>query len=343
MPGLSVIVIAYKVEKYLKQCIESVLAQSYTDFELILVDDGSPDQCPAICDEYAEHDKRIRVIHQQNQGSMKARWNGILNANGEYISVLDGDDWIESDMYAQLMKSIEETDADIVISGYKEESGAGLTEKRNWLDSGLYDGERIKTIYENALYTGQFYVPGIIPAFWNKVIRRKLFFDQYEPGTAVIKMGDDAAVTYPMLGKAKTVMVINECTPYHYRVVEGSLSRSFDEKYFERAVALISGLKKNLISNEYMSTKLPYYALFIAKIGIEQLFSSQCDWTFKKRIAKLGEFSREYAKLEISTDIGWSGMDSYSEEMLRSFLEEKTYSVVFCFYKWKIKNKLAKR
>ena len=156
-------------------------------------------------------------------------------------------------------------------------------------------------------------------------------------------MGDDAAVTYPALAKAKSVMITNDFTPYHYRVVEGSLSRSFDEKYFERAVELINGLKKNLSFNEYMSKSLPYYALFIAKIGIEQMFSSQCNWTLKKRITKLNEFSREYAKLEISAGLDWRGIDLYSEKMLRSFLEEKTYRVIFYLYKQKIENKLAKR
>ena len=89
---VSIIVPIYKVESYLPKCIDSILVQTYTDFELILVDDGSPDNCGIICDAYAEKDKRVRVIHQKNAGVSAARNAGIEAAKGEYISFIDGDD-----------------------------------------------------------------------------------------------------------------------------------------------------------------------------------------------------------------------------------------------------------
>ena len=98
-PLISVVVPIYKVEKYLPQCIESIINQTYQNLEIILVDDGSPDNCPQICDDYAAKDKRIRVIHQPNGGLGKAYNNGIATAKGDYIGLVESDDFIEPDMY----------------------------------------------------------------------------------------------------------------------------------------------------------------------------------------------------------------------------------------------------
>ena len=108
MPGISVIVPVYKVEKYLHECVDSILAQTFRDFELILVDDGSPDNCGAICDEYAAKDSRIRVIHQENQGLSGARNSGIDVARGEYITFVDADDSIEPCLYTTAVKACQE-------------------------------------------------------------------------------------------------------------------------------------------------------------------------------------------------------------------------------------------
>ena len=108
MPKISVIVPVYKVEKYLDRCVRSVLAQTFRDFELILVDDGSPDSCPQMCDDWAKKDSRIKVIHQNNQGLSAARNTGIRAASGEYINFIDSDDWVAdtllSDLYRLLIK-----------------------------------------------------------------------------------------------------------------------------------------------------------------------------------------------------------------------------------------------
>lgn len=117
----SIIVPIYKVEKYLGQCIDSVLIQTFTDFELILVDDGSPDNCPAICDAYAREDDRIRVIHKVNGGLSDARNAGLDIAQGEYVLFLDSDDWWDnSDFLQRLNQTIEKENADVIIFGIKK-------------------------------------------------------------------------------------------------------------------------------------------------------------------------------------------------------------------------------
>lgn len=115
---ISVIVPIYKVEKYLPRCIDSLIAQTYKDLEIILVDDGSPDRCPQICDSYAERDNRIVVIHQPNAGVSAARNAGLKIAKGEHIGFCDPDDWVAPDMYSEMMKEMGEYKAELCICGY---------------------------------------------------------------------------------------------------------------------------------------------------------------------------------------------------------------------------------
>ena len=111
---ISVIVPVYKVEKYLDECVSSILSQTYNNIEVILVDDGSPDNCPAICDEWAKKDNRIKVVHKENGGVSSARNAGIGIATGNYIGFVDSDDWIEPDMFELLIKAMSENDAQLV-------------------------------------------------------------------------------------------------------------------------------------------------------------------------------------------------------------------------------------
>ena len=118
MPKISVIVPVYKVESYIQRCVESILSQNYRDFELILVDDGSPDNCPAICDHYAAHDMRVKVIHQMNQGVSAARNNGVSIAKGEYVTFIDSDDYVASNYLDVLYRACKEYSADIGLVNY---------------------------------------------------------------------------------------------------------------------------------------------------------------------------------------------------------------------------------
>lgn len=125
MPELSIIVPVYKVELYLRRCIDSILAQTFRDFELILIDDGSPDNCGAICDEYAAKDSRIIVIHQENQGVSAARNAGLDIACGTYLGFVDSDDWIEPEMYETMINTAKEKQVDVVVCGiaYRADDG----------------------------------------------------------------------------------------------------------------------------------------------------------------------------------------------------------------------------
>lgn len=116
-PKLSVIVPVFKVEQFLNKCIDSILNQSYTNIEVILVDDGSPDSCPQICDDYQRKDPRVKVVHKQNGGLSSARNAGLDIASGEYVSFVDSDDWLESDAYSEMINQCVINKLDIIGGG----------------------------------------------------------------------------------------------------------------------------------------------------------------------------------------------------------------------------------
>lgn len=130
-PAVSVVVPVYKVERYLRQCVDSLLAQTLRDIEIILVDDGSPDACPALVDEYAAADPRVRAVHQSNGGYGKAVNAGLARARGRYIGIIESDDWIEPDMYAKLLARAEETGADIVKCGFYKYDSTQAPDSQN--------------------------------------------------------------------------------------------------------------------------------------------------------------------------------------------------------------------
>ncbi|MDE6947641.1 MAG: glycosyltransferase, partial [Anaeroplasmataceae bacterium] len=121
-PLISIIVPIFNVEKFIPECIESIQKQSYTNMQVILVDDGSTDSSGKICDKYASGDARIEVIHQQNKGLVAARKSGLKKAKGKYIGFVDGDDYIDSDMYQTLVREMEETKVDFVHCRYWEKN-----------------------------------------------------------------------------------------------------------------------------------------------------------------------------------------------------------------------------
>ena len=168
--AISVIVPIYRVEKDLPACIDSILNQTFTDFELILVDDGSPDRCPEICDETAKRDARVRVIHQANAGLSAARNAGIEIAHGEWLGFVDSDDYIAPQFYEKLYQTAQRTDADCVMCSVQNVDESGKS-----IDSALMRvADEVKTGQEVLQKIGRDDVTPYLTA-WNKLYRRKLF------------------------------------------------------------------------------------------------------------------------------------------------------------------------
>lgn len=165
-PLISVIVPVYKVEKYLEKCIDSILAQTYKNLEIILVDDGSPDRCGQICDEYAKKDGRVKVIHKENEGVSVARNTGIELSNGELLCIIDSDDYMEYDMIEVLYRAIEENSTDMSFCGVRrvDENYETIKTESFCEDGTIFDNDGLlKIAFEDSM-----------PAFiWNRIIRRE--------------------------------------------------------------------------------------------------------------------------------------------------------------------------
>ena len=166
-PLLSIIVPVYKVENYLPKCIDSILAQTFTDFELILVDDGSPDNCPALCDAAAEKDARVRVIHQKNGGLSAARNAGLDAARGAWIGFVDSDDYIAPEMYEVLYQAVQSTGADLALCDYAEvdEAGKPCPPMHVSLSGGELTGQELLKRASGLM----------VQLAWNKLYRRAIF------------------------------------------------------------------------------------------------------------------------------------------------------------------------
>ena len=201
---ISIIVPAYKVEPYIRKCVESIICQTYRQIEVILVDDGSPDNCGVICDEYAQKDDRITVIHKKNGGLSSARNAGLDIATGEYLMFVDGDDWVEPEFCKTALKLAEKNDVQMVSFGYNmvfANADGTLTCKKKRLSppEGFMDAsEAVRHMIQHD-YVMNNHV-------WNKLYKRSLWGDaRFEEG----RVWEDQGVTYLMAIKAGKVYVSN--------------------------------------------------------------------------------------------------------------------------------------
>ena len=227
---VSVIVPIYKVEKYLHRCVNSISTQTYKNLEIILVDDGSPDNCPAICDEYAASDARIKVIHKENGGLSDARNFGMDAATGKYILFVDSDDWIENNTVEKLVDIIEREQVDFVrfnsVWDGRTEIPDGtpcISEPSRQLDLGLYDKEKIKReIYPRLLITHDLFLGPVLSA-WSSFYSREFIESNNLRFDKPVKYSEDSIFSARVVTKAKTFFVIEDCY-YHYCFNSESIS-----------------------------------------------------------------------------------------------------------------------
>lgn len=233
------IVPIYKVEEYIERCIDSILAQTFTDFEVILVDDGSPDRCPQICDDYKKIDKRVRVIHKPNGGLVSARNAGILAAQGDYICYVDSDDWADENMLQFVHDKLAESPVplDMVLFAAHDVFKDHMGETVNHVPEGYYDRERLeKEIFpkliiddRNGLNAGC-----ILAHTWDKACKRELQIKCYTRDER-IRVFTDVPMTYECLLNCQNIYVCNECLYYYNRTNEGSIRAKSKENLLTKS------------------------------------------------------------------------------------------------------------
>lgn len=224
---ISIIIPVYKVEKYLEKCIQSVINQTYENLQIILVDDGSPDNCGKICDECAKKDHRIEVIHKSNGGLSDARNKGLEIAKGEYIGFVDSDDYIEADMYEVLYNLLKQYNADVSICNFYTVSQGKISIKN--ADNGINEYNRIEILKEILLDKN------IQSYAWNKLYKKELFDEIKYP---IGKKYEDIGTTFFLLEKCNKVVVTGK-SEYYYINRQDSIVNNVTETTITDYIELI--------------------------------------------------------------------------------------------------------
>lgn len=219
---ISVIVPIYNLENELERCILSIVNQSYTDLEIILVNDGSTDGSLDICNKYANLDNRIIVVDKKNGGELSARNAGLIKASGDYIGHIDGDDWIEPEYFERLYAATQQGRIDVVVAGIIEDMGFSSRVLINGVKCGIYEKEDIvEKIYPVMMKMDRYGRDYIIPSLCSKLFRNKLHADNFVDMEG-IRCDADVLYTYCIMSDANTVNIIDDCL-YHYVRRDGSI------------------------------------------------------------------------------------------------------------------------
>lgn len=288
MATISVIVPVYKVENYIIRCVNSILAQSFTDFDLILIDDGSPDKCPKICETYAKQDMRIHVIHKHNAGLAAARNTGIewalSNSDSQWITFIDSDDWIHYKTLELLYNATMAYHVDISICDFIRTEGDYLK-----------DGKTPKDIFK-IVDVDTFYLENTVNATvaWGKLYRKELFrFYRYPEG----RLHEDEFITYKLLFKYEKIVFVNTGLYYYYKNPNSIMNTKWSIRRLDLIDAHMEQLdffqKKGnteLISKTY---KLYIDAIYYNLINVIKIEKDKC---LKKKLKRKLKYSLIFQK-----------------------------------------------
>ena len=287
-PLISVIVPVYKVEDYLEKCIQSIINQTYNNLQIILVDDGSPDNCGKICDVYAKKDKRIEVVHKNNGGLSDARNVGINKAKGEYIAFVDSDDYIEKSMYKDMYNLMEKRKADVCICNFYNVEGNNKSLKNP--NKGIQEYDKISILKEILLDTKvQSYA-------WNKLYKKEVFNNIKYP---VGKKYEDIGTTFYILEKCNKIIVTGK-PEYYYLNRKDSIVNNVNEQtiidYIELIIKRYDYIEKNLKELD------KYNKYYLAKTLITAYYDIKSLKDIKSETQKLFDNLYEKVRKNLESD-----------------------------------------
>lgn len=240
---ISVVVPVYNTEKYLKKCLDSILRQTYTNLEIILMDDGSTDNSLRICRDYQKRDPRICVYTQKNSGLPSVRAKGVLLSSSDLVTFVDSDDWIEPDMYENMVTWYEDTNADLISTGIFNdyENGTTKTNFDHYIEGFYNDIE--KDIYPSMLRDSNAGEFGLFGNLCTKLFRRSILLDVYENINQEVFYGEDCLAFYSYCMKIQSIYVRKKAF-YHYNIHSGSMCTNADPRLPNNTLLLYQELRK---------------------------------------------------------------------------------------------------
>lgn len=271
---ISIIVPVYNTEQMLKRCLDSIVNQTYSPLEIVLIDDGSTDGSGAICDSYMQQDNRIRVFHIKNQGLVNARKVGVSAATGDYVSFIDSDDYIDSDAVESMYHMTENGEIDMVGCGCFLDNRGIAGWMGNRADSGIYEGNKLEELKSRMMYDNQKCCPAVFQSASCKLFRKDILSMVIMPIDNRITVGEDAAIVYGFMLKARKV-VLSDCGFYHYMVHDNSMTQAKDSSIFDK-IYLFQRYMKNFFT-EYdtaykLVKQLNWYLLHLIDMGTANVY-----------------------------------------------------------------------
>lgn len=294
---VSVIVPIYNVEQYLTHCIKTILQQSYKNLEIILVDDGSPDNCGKMCDEFAEQDRRIKVIHKQNGGLSDARNAGIDVATGDYITFIDSDDYVMPDMIESLMNIIVKENTDIAQCKF-------VRSRNDFTDEQQHESSQSEkfTVYFDDRMSAYLKDKKINTVAWGKIYKRSLFNGIKFP---VGRLHEDVFTTYKLIHEAGSVAV-TDYVGYVYRINENSITTS---NFFPKKLDSVYGEieRAEFIKKNYPDLRKQAYSGIIWACNQCLLQMAKASYRGKNEDVFLQKLYRQYGKYYICDKVSFLG------------------------------------
>lgn len=292
---VGVIVPVYNGENYLQACIDSVLAQTFPDFELWLIDDGSRDESGRICDHAAAMDSRVHVIHKENEGLMATWIRGVRESRTPYLCFLDCDDWLEPECLAKMTAALAEGEEgpirQVICGGYVIEREWNHTQekKTNAAAPGIYEGETLRIKIKAKLLGNE--TRTLILSRCMKLISRGLLLDNLHFCDPQIRMGEDVSIMVPVLLDAERVVVLKDNYDYHYRFVSDSMAHGYDGGMYDNIKRLCGILHREMeekrVPNGHLQVEQEFLFLFLLVLKNEVRRQGVCEKQVAARVQEL--------------------------------------------------------
>jgi glycosyltransferase involved in cell wall biosynthesis len=330
---VSIIVPVYKVEKYVGKCIESLLSQTYTNIEIILVNDGSPDRSPEICEKYAQIDNRVRVIHKSNGGLSDARNVGLDNCQGDYVMFVDSDDYVEEKLIEDCVSLVIEHETEVIIMSYFVDTFDQNEVLLSSFVSNNISGKFERKNFKDIKLTKE--LIGVIGYAWNKFYNKTIFKKNkinFEKGLSLV---EDVIFNSHVLKCTNKITFVNEPYVHYIQRPRETLGTKYYKDFYEMKIEAMNALKSlffnwgiesNVIAN--IMNELNFDNI---KINIDQISNSSN--IAPKRIKKI--ISDFLKSEEVEFTLKTIENDNYHDKYLKYLMVNKKSSLLFYYYKLK--------
>lgn len=316
---LSVVVPVYNTSIYLSQCVESLLSQSFRDMEIILVNDGSTDNSPEICDSYARKYDNVKVVHKENGGLISAWVAGTKASSGEFVGYVDSDDYVLEDYFQVLMQPVQEYDCDISICGFtRMNSQKEMVHPAHESINGLYGGRKLEELKRNFYHNVNIQNSRCVKVFRKELIEKNI--DQID---CSITLGEDKTITVPCVLDADRIYINNAYFGYCYRMNEESMSHRFNPKMIQNYQSLFNNVIRSFEKRGYMNEYV-YHEFVDEYVSVTGIIAF-ADGTVAERIAFLKQL-RELHSADLVLAHKYD--NTFSRRVLKGLMQIRAYRTI---------------